>query len=402
MRSLFPIIFSIILIAIFGVLQLLFFKYLNRQWWRKRWIRRAAWMLPLMGAVSVVLWGYGEYTRTDWLAYPGAIMAVLAFIVEVGLTLSLPVSGLFHFVNWAFDKLAGRRRTPNKGVVDQHRRLLLRAGAAAIPLAALAAGGGGVAAAVAGARVYKKSIQIDLLPDGLEGLKILHITDVHLRHYVSLDDLTEVLIKAEAFQPDMTLLTGDIADDMKVLPEALRLVNELSTPLGAYACLGNHEYFRGISDVIRAFERSGLPLFVNSGQRLQRGNTSLFIGGIDDPRSMRVTSYDLFIDDLDQTLTDSSTDDFIILMSHRPNVLDYAAQREVRLILSGHTHGGQVGMNNRSLFESVWPERYLWGHYRIKQSHLYTSSGVGHWFPFRLGCPPEAPVIELQKGRSAL
>ncbi|UCE24747.1 MAG: metallophosphoesterase [Candidatus Zixiibacteriota bacterium] len=397
MRSLFPVIFSIILIAIFGVLQMLFFRFLNRQWWRRAWIRRAAWLLPLTGAVSVVLWGYGEYTRTDWLAYPGAVLAVLAFVVEVGLTLSLPVSGLFHFVNWAFDKLAGRRRSPNKGTVDQHRRLFLRAGAAAIPLTALAAGGGGVAAAMAGVKVYRRPVSIEQLPADLEGLKILHITDVHLRHYVSLDDLSEVLIKAEAFQPDITVLTGDIADDMKVLPEALRLVAQLSTPLGAYACLGNHEYFRGISGVIRAFERSGLPLFVNAGQRLHRGNSSLFIGGIDDPRSMRVTSYDIFIEDLDQTLTGSSADDFVVLMSHRPNVLDYAAERGVGLTLSGHTHGGQVGINNRSLFESVWPERYLWGHYRIKQSHLYTSSGVGHWFPFRLGCPPEAPVIELRR-----
>lgn len=397
MRSLFPVIFAIILIAIFGVMQLLFFRFLNREWWHKNWIRRAAWILPLTGAVSVVAWGYGEYARIDWLAYPGAFMAVLAFIVEVGLTLSLPVSGLIHLVNWVFDKLTHRRLLPQTETVDHHRRLLLKTGAAAIPLITLSAGAGGVASAMTGARVYIRPLPIEALPDDLDGLRILHITDVHLRHYVGLDDLEDVLLRAEAFAPEMVLVTGDISDDIKLLPGAIKMISELKAPLGAYACLGNHEYFRGIAEAIRAYDRSPVAMFINFGHRMRRGNSPIFIGGIDDPRRMRITDYSSFIGDLDETLAGANDDDFVILMSHRPNVFDYAAERKVSLTLSGHTHGGQVGLGGRSLFETVWPERYLWGHYRIRQSHLYTSSGTGHWFPFRLGCPAEAPVIELRK-----
>jgi predicted MPP superfamily phosphohydrolase len=284
-----------------------------------------------------------------------------------------------------------------KDTVDRRRRLFLKSGAAAIPLVALAAGGGGVALAMAGARVYKRPIYIKGLPDDLDGLRILHITDVHLRHYVSLDDVADVVRRAGPLKPDLVLVTGDIADDMKLLPGALRLISELNAPLGAYACLGNHEYFRGIGEVMKIYDRSPVELFVNTGYRVKKGNSPLFIGGIDDPRTMRVTDYSIFREDLDETLVDVNDDDFVILMSHRPNALDYAAEKGVALTLSGHTHGGQVGLGGRSLFESVWPERYLWGHYRIRQSHLYTSSGMGHWFPFRLGCPAEAPVIELLK-----
>jgi predicted MPP superfamily phosphohydrolase len=88
---------------------------------------------------------------------------------------------------------------------------------------------------------------------------------------------------------------------------------------------------------------------------------------------------------------------FKILMSHRPDAFDYAASQGINLTLAGHTHGGQIGFMGRSLFDSYWADRYLWGEYRQGRSALYTSSGVGHWFPFRLGCPPEAPIIELRR-----
>lgn len=397
MRSLFPVIFAIALIVIFGIMQLLFMKYLNRQWWHKRWVRRATWFLPLAGAISVVLWGYGEYARVNWLAYPGAILAVLTFVAEVGLTLSLPLSGLIHLVNWIFDRLTHRGMLRKKETVDRHRRLFLKAGAATIPLVTLAASAGGVASAMTGARVYIRPIHIEGLKEGIEGLRVLHITDAHLRHYVSLADVEDVLSQAEPLKPELILVTGDIADDIKLLPGALKLIGELNAPFGAYACLGNHEYFRGVSDVIRIYDHSYVRLLVNDGLRIQRENSSVFIGGIDDPRSMRITDYSLFKKDLDETLADVNGDDFVILMSHRPNVFDYAAERAVALTLSGHTHGGQVGLGGRSLFETVWPERYLWGHYRVGESHLYTSSGMGHWFPFRLGCSAEAPVIEVLK-----
>ena len=397
MRTLFPVIFSLVLIAVFGIVQLLFFKYLNREWWQRKWIRRAAWMLPSFGAIAMVMWGYGEYYRIDWIAYPGTILAVLTFIFEVGLIFSLPLSGMVHFVNWVMDKLAVGHRKPHKTSVDRHRRLFLKSSAAAIPLATLAAGAGGVVAALSGVKVYKRTIEIDNLPDSLDGLKILHLSDLHLRHYVTLGDLTRVLTDAEPYQPDITLVTGDIADDVKILPGALSLVHQLNSPLGAYASLGNHEYFRGIADVLRTFDRSSVPLLVNKAVRLEHNGTPLIVAGIDDPRMMGSKEHTFFKNCIDATLPEGTVGEFVVMMSHRPDALDYAAEKGVALTLAGHTHGGQVGMGGRSLFESYWPDRYLWGHYRIKQSHLYTSAGVGHWFPFRLGCPPEAPILELKK-----
>ena len=69
----------------------------------------------------------------------------------------------------------------------------------------------------------------------------------------------------------------------------------------------------------------------------------------------------------------------------------------MNLTLSGHTHGGQIGLGGRSIFEYLGgPGQYLWGEYNSGSGKLYTSAGVGHWFPFRLGCPAEAPVLVLR------
>jgi predicted MPP superfamily phosphohydrolase len=85
---------------------------------------------------------------------------------------------------------------------------------------------------------------------------------------------------------------------------------------------------------------------------------------------------------------------FRLLLTHRPDAFDAAADCGFDLVLAGHTHGGQIGFGGRSLLDYPgYP--YPWGHYRKRTSQLNTSAGAGHWVPFRLGCPAEAPVVEL-------
>ena len=98
---------------------------------------------------------------------------------------------------------------------------------------------------------------------------------------------------------------------------------------------------------------------------------------------------------VEASLQSAPSDAFYVLMSHRSQAFDTAAPLGVHLTLSGHTHGLQMGLAGRSLFEHLWPDSYIWGHYGGGATHLYTSAGVGHWFPFRLGCPPEAPLFTL-------
>ncbi len=398
MRSFFPIIFGTVFILFFGLVEILLMRLLNREWWRKKFIRRATWGLPLAGIAAVILWGIGEYHSLSWLAVPGALLAVLTFVLEVALMLSLPISGALHFVNWVADRITKRRTGDREpGPIDSRRRVFLKGVAAAVPIVTLSTGVAGVTRAFGPVNVFRLPVPFEGLPAGLEGLRVFQLSDLHLRSYVTIDDLEPVIEKARSFNPDITLVTGDIADDLNQLPEALKMIDSLKPRLGTYAIPGNHEYFRGIDEVKRIFSRSPIPLFINEATRIRVGDTDLFLGGIDDPRHMGVDNSAFFRGAIEQTMRDSRSTDFPLLMSHRPEAFDIAADRGIRLVLAGHTHGGQIGLFRKSLFEELLPNKYLWGLYRNGSAHLYTTSGMGHWFPFRLGCPQEAPILELTR-----
>jgi hypothetical protein len=394
-RIFFFIIFVSAVILVLGIVQLLLLRQLNRPWWNRKWIRRAAYTLPVLGVILLLVYGLAEYYRISWLSTITAPLTVIAVIMEFALMLSLPVSGLIHMIGRLVEWMAHRRHEATDTVVDVRRRALLKGAAAAVPVAAIAAGFGGVGRAYAGAEVRLEPIAMQNLPPSLQGLRILQISDAHLRHYVTLDDLEEILDKASAFAPDLVLVTGDLSDDLTMLPDALRLIDQSRTPLGSYAILGNHEYFRGIAQVRAIFDRSPVPLLVDRHVRLSVGEQTICLGGIDDPMTMRGIPADFFSAAIDMTFLDAGHYDFSILMSHRPDAFPDAAARGIDLTLAGHTHGGQIGFGGRSVLETSFPNSFLWGKYTLGQSQLYTSCGAGHWFPFRLGCPAEAPVIEL-------
>lgn len=389
------ILFVSIITLVIGLLQVFLLWAFNRDWWRKPWIRRTSLILPLATLLAMGMWGLGEYWQNEWLAKPGMLLTALAFMLQLALLLSLPISGIFHLINRGIDFLVRHRKTDS--AVDSNRRILLKGIAAAVPLAAVASAGAGFTRSFGSIDVYAKSIVFENLPSDLDGYRILHLSDLHLRHYTTLDDLADVLERAQEFKPNLVLVTGDVADDLGQLPDALKLIEQFGAPDGQFATLGNHEYFRGVEQVRQIFDRSAIPLLVNQGEHLTVGSTSVFVGGIDDPRRMGAKETTFFERTIDATLAQTTTSGFKILMSHRPDAFDYAASQEINLTLAGHTHGGQIGFMGRSLFESYWADRYLWGEYRQGRSVLYTSSGVGHWFPFRLGCPPEAPIIELRR-----
>ncbi|HUV29761.1 MAG TPA: metallophosphoesterase [Acidobacteriota bacterium] len=402
MKTIFFFVFFVSLfILVLGLIEVLLLRVLNKVWWKKKVVRRLALSLPLVGVAGFVVFAAGEFYRIPWLAVPASVVAAMAFILEVCLMLSLPVSGAIHLVDHWVHRLT-RHWAPGRGEPpDRRRRLFLKGVAMAVPLGTIGMGVFGVGRSFVSANVYLRRIAMDNLPDDLVGLRILHLSDLHLAHYVTLDDLVTVLQKAQEFQPDVVLVTGDVADDLAQLPGALGLIAESGTPMGCYASLGNHEHFRGLTQVRRTFDGSPVPLLVNEAVRLPVGEASVIIAGIDDPRLMEGGDAGFYTRCLDLALSETRDGDVTVLMSHRPAVFDYAAARGVHLTLAGHTHGAQIGLFGRSLLESYFPRQYLWGHYRTAASHLYTSSGVGHWFPFRLGCPPEAPVLELVRSQGS-
>jgi predicted MPP superfamily phosphohydrolase len=382
--------------AILGTVAGLFLRVLNRPWWELRWVRLTAYLIPVFGGICIVLWFLGVKFASSMFTGIGASGAALTVVLQLAMLLSLPISGATH----ALFNLAKRLRSHIAGPAtpDPHRRILLKGAAAVFPIAAMSTGVAGVAKSLGPVNYPEFVFKYDNLPAVLDGLKILHLSDVHLGYYVILQDLERVLAEVKPMKPDLVLMTGDIADNLASLPYALNMIEQVKPRLGAYSCLGNHEYYRGIYEVRKAYDAGPVPLLVDEGVKIDVDGVSLYIAGADDPRWLRRDNRDFLNKTIDQCAAKAPGECFKILLSHRPNGFKYASKSGFNLMLAGHTHGGQIGIAGRSVFEQMLPLDYLWGPYKDKNGgRLYTTSGLGHWFPFRLGCPREAPIITLTK-----
>jgi predicted MPP superfamily phosphohydrolase len=385
--------FAAMMIALFGLVEILLLRILNRQWWTKRLIRRFAIGLPIAGVLCIVAWFVGFFYKIEWMYASGATLTAVALVLLVSLMLSLPISGVFNLILRWLEKRHSQK--PDISPVNKNRRAFLKGAAAVLPVTTIAMSVGGVGRAFGDTNIKIKEMAFENLPADLDGFTILHLTDLHLGIYKFLPDLEEVLIRAEKFEPDLVLVTGDVADEIGIYPDTLKLIGQFKAPYGHFGSLGNHEYYRGIKEVLRAYDKGPFPLLRSSSAVLNVGETNLLIAGADDPVNMRQNPRPFLRQSTAQALLNQPITDFKILMSHRPEGFDTAYEKNIEMTLSGHTHGGQVGFNGRSVFDMFMSNRYLWGKYIRGDCLMNVSSGIGHWFPFRLGCPPEAPIIKL-------
>ncbi len=404
MRVFYPIFFAVLSMVVIGLIEILLIRVLNKEWWRYKPIKYGSIMLPIAGIISDILWFLGMAHEIEWLAQTGAVMTTTILILLLGLIISLPISGLLNLSNRWIEKRKKRRflkETKDKTApnctekINEHRRLFLKGTAAALPLISLSLGSGGIAGSFSETKVYIRKMAFENLPSQLNGLRILHITDSHLGIYKHVGHIEEILHTARQYSPDLILMTGDIADELELLPETLKLVSEFGAPYGVFAVTGNHEYYRGIERFKQIHKDSPVPLLIGAGQTINVNGQSLYIAGADDPRSMHGDYVTTLNKSIDKSMENAPSDSFKILMSHRPEAFDRASELGINVVLAGHTHGGQMGLGDRSFFENFSPDSYLWGEYSIDKAQMYVSSGIGHWLPFRLGCPTEAPIIEL-------
>ncbi len=392
MRVFLPVLFSIVIITVLSAVEISFLKKLHPDWWRKTWVRVAAYAVPSIGSIGLLSWTYGIWRHSHISMSIGAYTSASIFIIGIGLMLSLPVSGFIHFVS--------KRMLPRKGAGKERevfieRRSFLQTASIALPAAAIATGGAGLTNTFSLPIMPVIPLRFKRLPRELEGLRILHISDIHLGFFIGLKELEKIVEHCAHTYADLVLLTGDLCDDPFRYKDTLNLLSQISSRFGTFASLGNHEYYVGIGYVRKAFEGMSIPLLANRGETINIRGTNLHVACADDPRSLGRISSRFFKTSIDDAMQGAPSDAFTILMSHRPEGFDYASSIGIPLTISGHTHGGQIGYQGKSIFETIMPQKYMWGLYEKDESKLYTSAGAGHWFPFRLGCPAEMPVYTL-------
>jgi predicted MPP superfamily phosphohydrolase len=239
--------------------------------------------------------------------------------------------------------------------------------------------------------VTDQRIWLNGLPEGFAGLRVLQLSDIHHSLFFSLDRVAAVVELCNRLKPDLVALTGDfVTYSRRSIEPVAEVLGTLRARLGVVAVLGNHDFRVGAHIVERALRRRRIDVLRNRHIVLRDGGEALPVAGVDD------YGYGA---DLPAALRGLPDGVPTILLAHNPRLVVLAACHGVSLLLSGHTHGGQV---NLPLFGSVYgrsPEqlRFKVGCDRLGTTQIYVSRGIGTIvLPWRLRCPAEIPCLELQ------
>lgn len=231
------------------------------------------------------------------------------------------------------------------------------------------------------------------LPGRFENFRITQLTDIHHSRILGLSEVRRVVSLAQETKPDMFVLTGDYSTSYRrYIEPCAEALSGLSAPEGVWAVLGNHDHYTDPELTTRALERNHIAVLNNAHTTLQRGPDALQLSGIDDWTWNAVNWPRAFAGLDPKTPT--------VLLSHQPTVLDFEQTRNVALIISGHTHGGQLnfpllGAPARFATKDL---KYAQGLFRRGETQLYVSSGTGViGLPLRFGVRPEIAVLRLRR-----
>lgn len=238
--------------------------------------------------------------------------------------------------------------------------------------------------------INRLAIELRNLPASFAGLRVVQLSDVHHSSYMSAQRIAEVVDAVNALDGDVIVLTGDyVSYSPYYIAGAAETLGQLRAPLGVFAVLGNHDHWNNADEVARALEREGISVLRNTHTRVDLGGESVIFAGIDD-LTVRAA-------DLDRALRGTGSDSVRILLSHNPGIIRQAALRAVDLVLSGHTHGGQVRVpliGAPTVYN--YPKELVSGHARMGGTQIYVNRGLGTVIvPVRVGSCPEITVFTL-------
>jgi len=238
--------------------------------------------------------------------------------------------------------------------------------------------------------VSTAELAVPALAPAFDGLEILLISDVHAGPFVSRAALSAAFARIAKIPADLILLGGDLvtcrAEEFDDLAPAL---GSLVAPLGTFMVLGNHDHATGEpGSVLARAHAAGLECLHNRSVELERDGARLSLAGIDDLREGRP--------DLDRALRGTRSP--VLLLSHHPDVAFDAARKGVALVLSGHTHGGQIVLPGFPLRMRQSRHGLDAGRYRAGPAEVVVSRGLGVvGLPLRVGSPAEVVHLTLRR-----
>ena len=338
-------------------------------------------------------WPWGRAVARIWL-----IASCLGFLAVI-------VVGAVEWLSRPVMAVLPARIEPARRAVFRYATYL----AGGLPLLAATYG------ATAGRRRYRVvtvEVPITGLPPGLDGLRILHLSDLHIGDFMPRAAIRRAVDLANAVKPHLAVLTGDlITSERDPLEDCVAELSRLQAPLGVWGCHGNHERWSGVEARAQAlFARYGMHLLRQQAVELSWRGGRFNLIGVDDQRAREPSSMLRGVERLVRRDMPN------ILLSHNPDTFPRAAALGIELSLAGHTHGGQIrfALGSRQWSPASFVTPFVAGLYRLPfgpegrgdgvasqprtSACLYVNRGLGTFgLPVRLGVPPEITVLVLRK-----
>jgi predicted MPP superfamily phosphohydrolase len=238
--------------------------------------------------------------------------------------------------------------------------------------------------------IHPFDILLENLPCEFNGLRIALLTDLHHGYFISREYIAKAVRLTNSLQADLVFLTGDyIHDDPAYITPVMEELGNLQAPLGVFAVQGNRDIRVNRMMVSQEMARTDIKELTNKGTWIHRGNSRIWLCGIDDCT--------LGQPDETAALHGALHDTTVLALTHNPHYADFLVDPRIRLLLCGHTHGGQINLpiiGRPFLPEGC--EKYPCGLVQGIRSKVFISTGIGSIFPpLRFRCPPEIALLTL-------
>jgi predicted MPP superfamily phosphohydrolase len=241
-------------------------------------------------------------------------------------------------------------------------------------------------------RVVERDVRVTGLDPRLDGLRVAQLSDLHLGTLTPKSWAMSWVRAANRRAPDLTVVTGDMVTSGTAYHEDIaETLATLRAPMGIFVSMGNHDYFGEGEPLVTLLRKQGVQVLRNEGRILERAGAQLWLTAIDDTWTRR--------DDLAQAMRGRPEGATTVLLAHDPARFDSAADAGAELVLSGHTHGGQIAVPflYRWLSLASIAHPYNVGFYRRGRSTLFVHPGLGTTGPpMRLGVAPEVTILVLR------
>nr|WP_223646933.1 metallophosphoesterase [Corallococcus sp. EGB] len=310
-------------------------------------------------------------------------------VIQWGAYLWLGAFGVFLTAVLASD-VVGAVLSLSGAVTDMHA--LARGRAAAVLATAVPAVAFAFVTARGKARVERTTVALKDLGPGLEGLRVVQLSDVHVGPTLDGVWLQRVVDQVNALKPDLVAITGDLVDgSVDELRDQMTPLASLKAPLGVYYVTGNHEFYHGARAWMAEVARLGITVLTNEHRVVERGGARLVVAGVTDHDAGHIAPPLASRPDL--ALAGAPPDVPRLLLAHQPRTALSLEGLRVDLQLSGHTHGGQIFP---FMFFVKLQQPVVKGLATVAGTRVYTHRGTGYWGPpMRLGPAPEIASLTL-------